>query len=159
MLEAVPRAWFSWDFSILDEAGSRIASVDMSAWRERASFMVGDTTYRIRRDGIASGPFFLEREGGVLGRAIKPSAFRNSFTIECAGRNYELRKRSAFGREYVLEEDARKVGHMTPRTWFGRQATVDFPDALSVPMQVFLAVLVLFLWKRDSDAAAAAGGG
>jgi len=158
MLKAVPKAWFSWDFDIVDPAGGTVANVDMSAWGEKATFAIGDRTYRMYREGMMSGAFLLEGEGTVLVRAAKPSAFRHSFDVEYKGRRYTLSRRSAWGTEYVLREESRDVGSVARDTWFGRKATVNLPQELPAAVQVFLVVLVLFLWKRDTNAAAAAGG-
>jgi len=158
MLEAIPKTWFSWDFDIVDPGGQPVANLDMSAWREKATFAVGDTTYRIHRERLMSGAFLLEGEGAIVARAVKPSAFRHSFVVHQDGREYTLSRRSAFRREYVLRQDAREVGSVAPEKWFSRRAAVNLPDDLPLAVRVFIVVLVLLLWKRDSNAAAAAGG-
>jgi hypothetical protein len=158
MLKAIPKAWFSWDFDILDPSGQSIAKVDMSAWREKATFAIGDVSCRIYRERLMSGAFLLEAEGSVLARAIKPSAFRDSFVVDYDGRQYTLGRRSVFGREYILKQDSREIGSMAPEAWFTRKVIVNLPDDLPLAVRVFVVVLVLILWKRDSNAAAAAGG-
>jgi hypothetical protein len=157
MLRAVPKHWFSWDFTVVDASDQTVATVDMSAWREKATVVLADTTYQIRRDGMI-GPFLLEDATGVVARAVKPSAFRQSFIVEYAGREYTLTRRSAFTREAVLRLDAQEVGSIGPEAWFTRRAAVNITADVPVAVEVFLLVLVLFLWKRESNAAAASAG-
>jgi hypothetical protein len=57
----------------------------------------------------------------------------------------------------VLTQDSQQLGSIKPEAWFTRRAVVNLTTDLPAAVQVFMVVLVLFLWKRDSNAAAAAG--
>jgi hypothetical protein len=54
VLTAIPKSWFSWDFTVADQ-GRPIADIGVSWWREK---------------GRISGPFVLENHDGVVARAI-----------------------------------------------------------------------------------------
>lgn len=151
MLKAIPKAWYSWDFTILD--GSQpVADIDMSLWREKGVLMILDTAYKVYREHVMTGSFILESEGTILARAIKPSLFLRSFIVEHAGKQYALR--SALWRRYRLLDGDREIGSVSPETIIMRRANVDLPEDLPLSVRIFILWLVILLWKRDSDSAA-----
>ena len=91
MLEAVPKTWLSWDYSIVD-GSTTIADMDLSLWREKGQVTTGNEVYSVYREGLAQGAFVLALDGTILARAEKPSALRRSFTID-----YEKQQRVNIG--------------------------------------------------------------
>jgi hypothetical protein len=156
VLKAIPKRWFSWDFAV--RKGSQpVADIDVSWWREKGLLTVEGTTYEVYREGAFSGAFILASAGSALARAEKPSAFRRSFIIEHAGRQYTLRAKSAWGREFLLLDGPREIGSLSPEGLFTRRATVDLPEHLPLAVRVFIIWLAVLLWKRESDSVAAGG--
>ncbi len=158
MLTAVPKQWFSWDFTVTD-GSQAVAEIDISWWREKGVLTVHGVDYRVYREGMMSGDFILESAGSVLARAEKPSAFHRSFTMNHGGRKYTLRAKGVLRRTFLLLDGDREIGSVSPEGVFTRRATVDFPEALPLPVKVFIIWLAVTLWKRDSGAGAAAATG
>ena len=160
MLKAIPQSWFSWNFSISDGAQS-VADLRVSWWREHGQLTVQGQPYRVYRDGFLGvrGAFILESAGVIVARAEKPSALRRCFHIEYAGRQYTLRATSAFRRAFHLLDGTNVIGSLTPEGIFTYRTTVDLPDELPLPVQVFMIWLTVILWQRDEDASAAAAAG
>ena len=158
MLTATPKRWFSWDFTV-QEGSQPIAKIDHSLWREKGTLTIEGKDYRVYREGVMRGEFVLESDGKVLARAEKPSAFRRSFVVTHAGREYTLQAQSALRRPFVLLQGSQEVGWITPQGIFSRKTQVDLPEVLPLPVRVFLLWLTIVLWKRDADSAAAASGG
>jgi hypothetical protein len=153
MLRAEPKSWFSWDFRIFD--GSReLALIDLACFREAASFTVGGSTYKATREGLFRTSFTLEQDGSVIARASKPSAWKRTLEIEHGASRYTLKAKSSFGRTFVLLNGDNSVGMLQPDHSFTRKATIDLPDGMPLPVQIFVTLLMIILWKRDSDAAA-----
>ena len=157
MLKAIPKRWFSWDFTVM-EGSQPVADIDVSWWREKGLLTVHGTDYTVYREGLMSGAFILELDGTVLARAEKPSTFHRAFLIEHAGKQYTLRAKSAFRRAFLLLDGSREIGALSPEGIFTRRATVEFPEELPLPAKVFIIWLAVILWKRDSDSAAGAAG-
>jgi hypothetical protein len=155
MLKAVPKSWFSWDFTVMDESRP-VAEIDVSRWREKGLLTVEGATYQVYREGLMSGAFVLESAGSALARAEKPSAFHRSFIIEHAGKRYTLRARSAFGREFLLLDGAKEIGSLSPEGFFTRRARANLPELLPLPVRIFILWLAFILWKRESDSGGAA---
>lgn len=153
MLNAIPKAWFSWDFTVLEES-QPVADIDVSWWREKGLLTIQGTDYKVYREGVMRGAFILESAGVVLAQARKPSVFSRSFVLDHAGKQYTLR--SAFWRKYLLWQGDRQIGSISPESIFTRRARADLPEDLPLPVRVFILWLVVILWKRDSDSAAAA---
>jgi hypothetical protein len=82
VFRAVPKGWFSHDFDVFDPAGTRVATADLSDWSENAELEVRGTRYMARHQTLAQ-EFSLEEEDGLrLAVAEKPSAWRETFSLE-----------------------------------------------------------------------------
>ena len=158
MLEAVPKHWFSWDFIVTDGADA-VGEVNVSSWREKGTLTAHGVHYRVYREGLVAGDFVMASHDSILARATKPSALRRAFIIEHAGREYTLRATSAFRRSFELLDAGKPVGRLSPRGILTRRAAVDLPGATPLPLTLFIVWLVVILWKRESDSAAAPAAG
>ena len=153
-MQIVPRRWYSWDYTVM--RGDRtVAVLDLAAWRERAEIVVGDVTHRVFRERAMSGDFIIEGSGREMARATKPSAFRDTMIVHYGGHDYTLRKPSVWRRRFVLMDGERQIGSIAPDSAWSRQATTDLPHDWPVPIQAFVICLVIILWKRDAESAAA----
>ena len=154
MLTAVPKRWFSWDFSLLDSTLQPVAELVLSSWRERGSLTVGGVSYRVYRDGL-TGPFVLEApDGSRAATAVKESVFRREFTVGYRDRHFVLKAKSAWRREFNLLSGDQMLGTVVPAGLFTRRAKVEFNDDLPLECAAFVVWLTLLLWKRNSDKAA-----
>ena len=151
MLRATPKSWFSWSYHI-HEGARRVATVDVAWVRERARVDIAGIEYELGREGLARGAFFLRREGVDLVRASKPSAFLRRFEIDCGGVRFGLRARGPFSRGFVVVDGRQVLGGIAPERIFSRKATVNLPKSMPLEVQVFLAWLVIVMWKRASNA-------
>ncbi|MGA7413009.1 MAG: hypothetical protein WBW33_21210 [Bryobacteraceae bacterium] len=147
MLELVPHSVLSWDFSVLRE-GVPVAEIDVSWFREKGVLTLDGVQYPVYREHLLSGAYILELNGTQLARAEKPSALFRCFLFEHPGKTYTLQAGTAVFRKFVLLDDDREVGSITPEGPLIRNAMVDLPDNLPLPVQVFLIWLTVILWKR-----------
>jgi hypothetical protein len=154
MLTLVPESWFSWDFSVIDDSGD-VVLIDRHWFRENASFSVNGRSFDVRRTSLVRGTFALEHAGVTVAEARKPSSFRRAFDITTGADHYRLEAANVFGRAFVLSHDGIPVGGVRPTSFIGRTATAQFPEQLPPEIQLFIVFLVLILWKRAADAAAA----
>jgi hypothetical protein len=153
MLIATPKRWFSWDFEVHEGGGQPVGDVRVSAWRERGAITVGGIEYPVTRGALLSGVVTLSDVGGVLARAVKPSAFRRAFTLEHDGKEYVLKAASAWGRDFALLDGEREIGVVRPARALGRQARADLPEDMPLEVRLFVLWLTLMLWKRQQQAA------
>ena len=95
----------------------------------------------------------LQTRGGgrTIASATKPSAFRRSFEVVFDQTDYKLETVSPFVRRFVLRKDRRVVGSIHPVHLFSRKAIVELPEYLPLEVQLFIAWLVIMLWKRGSS--------
>jgi hypothetical protein len=152
MLIATPKRWFSWDFEVHKGGGQPVGDVRVSAWRERGAVTVGGIEYPVTREGVV-GAFTLSDAGGVLARAVKPSALHRMFTLEHDGKEYVLKAASAWGRDFALLDGEVQIGAVRPARLFGRQARAELPEDMSLEVRLFVIWLTLMLWKRQQQAA------
>jgi hypothetical protein len=156
MLTAAPRNWFSWDYAVTS-SHDHLADLDVSWWREKGTLTVEGQCYPVYRERLMSGRFVLESDGGVLASAEKPSAWRQRLLIEHAGRRYVLKRRSMFSRTFELHEGPTMVGSLSATGMLSRRMNIELPESLPLPVRVFVVWLTVVLWKRETEAAAAAG--
>jgi hypothetical protein len=162
MMTIIPRTWYSWDFTVVDE-GRELAFMVLSGWREKGTLTIEGVEHHVYREGRMSGDFVLERNGAVLVRAAKPSAFSSSLRVRYQGLEFTLKKRSAWRRPFVVlaplgeagSATEREIGSLAPAGMMTRKAHVDLPTDWPLPLRVFVIWLVVIMWKRDADAAAA----
>lgn len=156
MLEAIPKGWFSWDFTIRQE-DRIVADIDISVWREKALLVVEGKPYKVYREGLVSGAFILESDGSVLAKAWKPSAFRRSFNIEYGDEQFTFSAKSPLGRGFVLLDASGEIGSLSPGGILTRRANVDLPERLPLPVRIFMIWLALILWRRNAESSSAGG--
>ena len=149
MLRAVPKNWFSWKFEIFDGKVC-VANLDLAWFREKGELAIQGRTFEIGREGIMSGVFLLRGDGRTIASATKPSAFRRSFDVVFDQTGYKLETVSPFVRRFVLWKDRRVVGSIHPVHLFSRKAIMELPEYLPLEVQVFIAWLVIMLWKRGA---------
>ena len=154
MLEVVPRSWVSRQFIVRNAEGT-VADVNFAFWRERGRIKLGQDGFSVRREHAMRGRFLLEGPSGVVAEARKPSAWRNWFVVEYDGRRFDLRKRSAWFREFLLLDGARQIGSVASQSAWTRRADARMPENWPFPVQLFVVWLVLAMWNREAAAAAA----
>ena len=147
MLTAKPHSIFSWNFDV--SQGTRfLATLSLRWMREAGELKFKGQTYRIGRQGLMSGEFFLEFHGQRLASAEKPSAFTRHFEVSVDQDAYTLRAASLFQRTFVLQREGQEVGSIRPVAIFTRRMQIDLPDEIPLPAQLFMTWLVIVLWKR-----------
>ena len=152
ILELVPHSMLSWDFSVLRD-GTPVAEIDVSWFREKGVLTVEGVQYPVYREHVLSGAFILEFNGTPLARAEKPSALFRSFLVEHGDKTYTLKAETALFRKFVLLDNDVEIGSITPAGPLVRRASVDLPDDLPLPVNVFLIWLTILLWKRAAEKA------
>jgi hypothetical protein len=168
MLRAVPKGWFSYDFTVLDHAGQPVAQADLSNWRERTKLEIGGTHYEASTQRREAKEFLLEDERGQRvavvekveppstwkDRFLKSSEWKDRFPFEHGGNRYELRKESTKAC-VITREGVGSVGSVRLEGgWFSRGWTADLPEELPLEVKVFLVWVVVVLWRRERVAAA-----
>lgn len=153
-MSIVPERWYSWDFRVM--SGDRtLAVLNLSSWRERAEITIGDVTHRVFRERAMGGDFVIEAGGRQLARATKPSAFWHTMIVHHGGKDYTLRKPSVWRRAFVVMDGERQIGSIAPESAWTRRAAADLPPDWPLAITAFVIWLVIVLWKRDANSAAA----
>ena len=152
MLQARPKGFFSWDF-VVSEGNEEIAEVSFAWFRERGELDVKGEPCAIYREGLM-GDFCLEWNGEVVARATKTSMWTRRFVVRFEGREFVLEAKSILSRAFVLRDagedgrDAgRELGRISPAGIFTRKATIDLPEGVPLPVQVFMCWLVVIMWR------------
>jgi len=94
-----------------------VAEIGLSSWRERGAVVTGGVEYTVSRQGL-TGPFILAGQGMEVARAVKPSVFKHEPLINHGGREYTLKRASAWRREYNLLLGDQKLGSVAAEAWF-----------------------------------------
>ncbi len=151
MLQATPKNWFSSSLTVADD-GVHVADIAISSWRERGSFSLAGTPYSVHRERLMGAAFLLSAGDSVVARANQPSMFQRTLVIESQGREYTLRPKSAFMRQFLLEEQSRVIGCLSPASALTRKIDADLAESLPQPLALFLLCLTAIMWRRDAQA-------
>lgn len=149
-LIATPKNWFSWDFSVLQD-DQLITELDLSVWREKATYKIQGIEYKVSRENILGGNYILESLGNVIAKADKPSVLRRKFNISFLGVNYELSPKSILGSSFVLKKNDKEIGSIKRTYFLNRKTVVNLPDEIPIHVKSFMLWLVIIMWKRESN--------
>jgi hypothetical protein len=174
-------SFLGWKFDVTQD-GEHVASINLKAFKEGAVIEIHGEPFKVGREGLASGAFFIEAFDTRLAEADKSSALRRRFDVRFAERRFSLEAVSAFRREFVAIEklpaqqpqksrkaeesqelqstpsnpnagEIRELGRIAPKNWYGQSATAKFDAELPIALDVFLIALTLLMWKRAAEAA------
>jgi len=148
--ELTPHGWLSWDFSVR-RGDSVVAEIGIPRWRKKGVLKVGGLHYAAYREGLIGGAFILALDTTQLARAERTNWPSRSFVIKHGGKTYRL-KAEWCGPSFILLDSGQKVGSLVPQGIFTRKTSVSLPDALPLPVQMF--VIWLTLYQRETDAGA-----
>lgn len=154
MFELTPKGLFSQSFEVADPSGP-LVDIQQDWWRERATLVVQGVSYSVYRESFV-GPFVLEYNGQILAYAHK--AISRVFTIDYAETSFTLKGRP-LQRAFDLLVGEQAIGSLEPGGIFSRKMIVNLSPDLPLFVQVFMAWLVLIIWRRASNASNAGGAG
>jgi len=152
LLQATPREFSSWDFTIFLD-GASIAEIDTFWFRERAAVTIAGHSFTVCRTSMLRDTFEMHSGTEVLAHARK-SALRRSFTVEFTGRDLELKALSMFTSAFGVFERGNQIGRIGPTSWLTRNAVIDCSGGIAIPVQVFLFWLVVIVWQRAAHRSA-----
>lgn len=117
---------------------------------KRSGFNLGGQDYVIRRQGHIE-PRYEVWLGEELLVVSKQAALRSRQTITIGAQTWLWRPEDWGERKYGLFDGDTRLGGLKPRVWFNptKDVTIDLPDILMLPAQVFLVWLVLLKWTAD----------
>jgi hypothetical protein len=146
MLKTIPVHWFAWNCRVVEDQ-TPVADLGFSVWGEAGEFQLETDRYKVYRED--SGNFLLANHQVCLAIAEKPNPLFRQFFIRYADARYELQAVSAKGRQFMLQEYGQIVGSIYPAHALGHRAIADLPEAIPLPIRLFMLWLVLSLWKRQ----------
>jgi hypothetical protein len=161
MLEMIPRSIFSNRFSFRTPDYA-LVELDVSQWREVATFQLKGDTFAMYREGEwggkfkLRGDFVLEQNGKVIVRAAKPSVLTSTFSISTGAATFTLKRKFLIGRTFAVLQNGRELGLIRRAELLSRRTLVDLPADWPIALQVFLFWLVLIMWNRGNAIAISA---
>ncbi|MCB1224969.1 MAG: hypothetical protein KDK99_04085 [Verrucomicrobiales bacterium] len=147
MIECQPKSLCSWDFTA-NGLSSGPAAVEYDWLIEQGRIITGHMAYDVRKHGVFSGQWTLERAGEVVADARKTSAMFRSFEIAGAGVGFTVRAVSAMTRVFEITMSDQVVGRVSPVHAFTRRATIFCSDAIPQHLQLFAFWLAVITWRR-----------
>jgi len=145
MLQAIPDGWLSRRFVVLRN-GQPAAAMAPDPFASQADLNVEGQPYKAYRES-GWGDFVLSCNSLILARANKDNCLLRAYALMCSGKAYSFYAASPFTREFVLLDGQSQIGSICPESPFSRQAIVDLPDAIPLPVQVFIFWLAMRTWK------------
>ncbi len=150
-LTLIPVSVCSWDFRA-DGATSGPAYLRYRWVSEQGSLSCAGAEFDVRKAGLFTARWAVERNGERYAEAVKPSAFYRKFEIQASGIALDLDAESAFTRSYRLHSNGRQLGVIRPAHAFTRRAMVDCAPEVPELIQLFAFWLVALTWRRQQGA-------
>jgi len=148
-LEFAPTGFFQMRNYAIARDGVPVGEIQCGRMRTSAAITMNGKSYTGAREGLISGPIYLEGSGQRLASAVVASALKGGFKVEAGGRTFTLARASAWGRSFALTENGVQVGSIVRRGFFSSKSTADFPDNLAPEIQAFLIWLLILIWQRQ----------
>jgi hypothetical protein len=146
MLTCTPVSLFSWNYTVKHPTQSQ-ASVEFDWFTEQGRIRGTLGTFEVRKHGLLSGRWTLERNGQVMCEATKPSLSR-VFEIRQENLRITLQAAHPFTRTFHLLEQGQPIGTITPLHPFSRRATVHCTRQIPETVQLFCFWLTAMSWRR-----------
>ena len=142
-----PDSLVSWNYFL--EGGGHQAIWQKKWTSEQGAILIDDVYFAIKKHGVASGKWTIERDEEVVYTGKKLSAFRRSFVIEGSGHVYDLGPMSLLGRSMFFAKDGNVLALISPKHWYSKKATIEILDPdTDFPALVFAFWLTVLLWRR-----------
>lgn len=147
MLTCIPQSLFSWDFRVAG-ASSGPAALTFDFLTEQGSVSLGGVEFSVRKHGLLSGHWTLERDGVPCADAQKPNAIFRSFEVRSGATLLTLNAHSAFTRCYDMIANGSVVGTIRPVHPFTRRASIECSPSVPELVQLFSFWLAVLTWRR-----------
>ena len=123
MIRCTPRGICSWNFFL--DADGHHATLEFNWVGEQGDITVDGTLFEVRKHGVFSGHWTLDRAGREAASAQKSAAFTRTFEIQDDYESLVLRAESAFGRSFRIERSGGVIATVCPDHAFTRRATIE----------------------------------
>lgn len=155
MIVCTPKSIWSWNFNASGLASGN-ATVETYWLTEQGKIIYADVVYEIRKHGVFSGHWTMDRGGRVISEARKTSAMFRSFQISGDGIGFSLQAASPFTRVFEIGNGEQIVGRIQPAHAFTRRSFIECTDSIPELVQLFAFWLVVLTWKRSANKNSAA---
>ena len=149
-IQAKPKSIFSWSFDLFVDH-ELLTTMDMRWFKEGGLFHWNDCEYRLGRENLWSGDFFLNKDERQIAKATKTSPFARKFILKLTAGELVLSAVHPLTRVFHLTDGNNVIGIIKPDHILTRQCTIQLPDTLCVPEQVFIFWLVVLMWRRSTN--------
>jgi hypothetical protein len=158
MIRCIPKGICSWDFFLQGEGHD--ASLEFNWIGEQGRVIADGVVFEVRKHGVFSGHWALDREGEIVASAQKSTAFTRTFEIESSIGSLVLRAVSPFSRSFRIERSGDLLATISPVHAFNRRATIETRASdLDFPTTSFSYWLAVLTWRRAASQNSAAGSG
>jgi len=130
------------------ENGSPIATLDSTS----LSLEVPGAQYTVERHG-AVGPEYKLKEGETTLATAKQAPMFNRYTVTCDGTEWDFKAIGITAQKFGLYQGEEQFGTISAGGYFSRlkDITIDLPDELPRPVQLFLLLNLVWKWTDTSS--------
>ncbi len=157
MLTCIPQSLCSWNFRV-SGAHSGPAALAFNFFTKQGSISLGGIEFPVRKHGLLSGHWTLERDGATCADAKKPNAMFRSFEVRSGALQLTVKAQSAFTRCYDILADGSVVGTIRPAHPFTRRAFIECSSSVPELAQLFSFWLAVITWRRAANNSGAGTG-
>jgi hypothetical protein len=150
MIRCLPAGLCSWNYRLAGDG--RQAATTINWFSEQGTIAIAGVAFDVRKQGVMSGRWTLERQGAVVISAEKPSLLTRTYELHNAEAHWTVSAESALGRGFRVQRDGATLGTIRPDHPFTRRATIElFKDRGDFPAICFAFWLVVLAWRRAAS--------
>ena len=150
MIRCIPKGICSWNFSLVGD--DHHATLEFNWGSEQGNITVDEMPFKVRKHGMLSGHWSLDRGEEQVVSGKKTTAFTRTFEIQDSVDNLVLLAESTFTRSFRVERSGNVIAKIYPDHSFTRRATIDtFAQYLNFTTMAFSFWLVVLTWRRAQN--------
>lgn len=147
MIVGAPYNLLSWNYFLKGQGHQ--AYWDQKWTSEQCSILIDEEYFEIKKHGVASGKWSLNKGDMLHSSATKRSAWKRTIDIDSPMGSLLLASNGAFRRSFFLALDGRVIATISPRRAFSWKAELDIlVEEYDFPTMAFAFWLVITLWRR-----------
>ncbi|MGY1804816.1 hypothetical protein ACI78T_16155 [Blastococcus sp. SYSU D00922] len=140
-------------------AGSVVATLRASDWKESATAVVGDREWVFsKRKGVLTGRWAVEPEEAARLRATQTSLWKGTWSADLEGTTVEVESASYWKGTHRFTSGGRAVAESGTTGGWSPRPTLTVHTDLPLDQRVFLLWLLLVISRRNTAAISAATG-
>ena len=152
MIIAKKSSFFRQRYTIMDDERT-LAKIKLNSFREQADITIDGLVITIKKKSAFKSDYELDVNGNPLAFANKLSLWKYDTLIKVSDQEFLLKRANWFSSNMAVIYSGRQIGLIKKRGWFTSDVIADLPASIPIELRIFMLIIKLFYRNRDAAAA------